>query len=179
VGFADRAAVVDEQMAENRPLGAGNDRHETRLDAIAIFCLPDQPEPVGDAKDMGVDDDALIFPERVSQDDVRGFSGNAVERQQIVHRIRHAAAEPLTDGPAGEFKAAGLVSVESCGSNDRLDFRQGSAGEFSGRPIFFKERRGDFVNPLVRTLRGENGGDEQLQRTAIGEGTDGARIRSV
>ena len=53
---ADLAAVEDQQIGRARPALPGDDRHELLLDHQGVVATGD-PQPVGDAQDVGVHGD--------------------------------------------------------------------------------------------------------------------------
>ena len=70
-------------------------------------------------RDVGIDDDAFVFSERVPENDVRCLAANARQRVQRFHRVRHAAAMLFLDRRGSSANALGLVAKEA-GRADRL-----------------------------------------------------------
>ena len=83
---------------------------------------------------------------------------------QLIHRARHLAAEFFHQRSAAGFDVFRLVAEKAGGLDRRFDLRQRRFGKTSSGAIFFEQLRGDQVYALVRALRREDGGDEQLQR---------------
>src|SRR2546421_12240779 len=72
-GHAHAAAVVDERVAEERPLGTGEEISEVALDLDRVVAGA-EPEAVGQAEDVSVHDHALVLRERGAEDHVRGLA---------------------------------------------------------------------------------------------------------
>src|SRR5687767_1034796 len=69
-----------------------NKRLKVKLDLFrrCFFC---KTQPLRQSRDMCVNHDAGRDPESVSEDDVRRFSSNTSERQNVVHIARNLAPE--------------------------------------------------------------------------------------
>ena len=57
-------------------------------------------------------------------DQVRGFAADAGEREQLVHRVRHAAAKARQQHLAGLLHVHRFVAIEADGINQLLHFRR-------------------------------------------------------
>ena len=79
---------------------AGNDRHEVPLDLLRVR-LPAQPEPAGEAADVGVHGDPLGLAVARRKDDVGRLAGDARKRHQVRHGVGDLAAVDLDDALRG------------------------------------------------------------------------------
>ena len=81
VWFAGRtaaSAVENEPVAEKGPRVAGKEFDKVLLDADGVGeCR--EAEALGEATDMGVDDDAFVFVEGISKDDIGGLASGSGE----------------------------------------------------------------------------------------------------
>ena len=103
--------------------------HQRRLVALYSACsvssgvrVVTHPEPVRDAMDVRVDADVLLTLERQDQHEVGRLPADAGQRQQLLHRARHAAAELLDQDAARLLHVRRLVAIEA----DRIDRAAGS-----------------------------------------------------
>lgn len=81
------AAVENEGVSELGPAGSGEERHEEFLDLRGVhFGFVDEPQAPCESLDVGIDGESDIDPERVSEDDICCFSGDASEGEEFVHR---------------------------------------------------------------------------------------------
>src|SRR5438270_11121181 len=77
-GDTDLTSVLDKKMCEERPLFPRKERHQVLLD-LHWIGVARQREPLSDARDMRVDDNALVALERVAENDIRRLSPNTGE----------------------------------------------------------------------------------------------------
>ena len=68
--------MKDEPVAEKGPRVAREEFDEVLLDADGVGEFR-EAEALGEAADMGVDDDAFVYLEGVSEDDIRGLASRA------------------------------------------------------------------------------------------------------
>jgi hypothetical protein len=64
------AALKDQKMREDAPIFAGEKRHQIALDLLGSL-LSREAESRGKPSDMRVDDDTLVDPEAIPEDDIR------------------------------------------------------------------------------------------------------------
>ncbi len=124
-GFACASAVEDEQVGELAPGVLGELGDEVAFDHRDGCVLGCEVEAFGDSFDVGVDDDAGVDAEGVSEDDVGGFAGDSSEGEEFFHRARDLAAEALADGGHGLVDGEGFVAEEAEGLDEGLDFSGG------------------------------------------------------
>ena len=69
-----------------------------------------------------------------------------------------------------------LVAEEAGGADQFFQLGEGGGGHRLGRGEGLEERGGDEIDADVGTLRGEDGGDEELPRALVVEGADGVGV---
>src|SRR5688500_2753153 len=89
--LADPPAVPDEEVAEHRPALPREQRHQVLLDLDRVLVRRER-EARGEPLHVGVDHDALVDPERVAEDHVRGLAAHAWKRRELVERAGDFAA---------------------------------------------------------------------------------------
>ena len=118
--LADPAAVKDQQMREHRPPLAREDLHQRRFDLHRLDLLR-EAEPLTEARDVGVDDDPLVLPEGIAEDDVRRLPAHAGKAHELFHRRRHVTAVALDHGRRHAEQALRLVPEEAGTPDDLLE----------------------------------------------------------
>src|SRR5665213_379211 len=160
---AAAAAVPDEPVAEQRPVRLRHQHHQFLLQFYRVRSLR-QPKTIGKPRDMSVHDHADIDAEGVSEHDVGRLAPDAGERMQFIHRARDFAVEFFHQRGAAGSDVFRLVAEKTGGLDDLFNFREWRVRKILGTAVFFEKFRRDDVHALVRALRGQNRGDEQLQR---------------
>src|SRR6266516_4680140 len=107
----DSAAVPDEEVRENAPVLARDDRLEVALDLHRVVLLR-QPETLREPAHVRVDDDSLRVPE-LRGDDVGGLAGDTRQAQELLELARHAAVELLDQHPHRAVQRPRLLSEEA------------------------------------------------------------------
>ena len=107
-GFADGAAMVDEEVGELGPFVAWEEVDEVLFDFFRVFVLG-EVEALREAGDVCIDDDAYGFVEGVAKDDVGCFAGDAWEFYEFVHCLRDGASEISDDHFGGVMDGFGFV----------------------------------------------------------------------
>ena len=107
-----------------------------------------------DAKHVRVDGNALDLVKAFVHDDVGGLAPHAGELLELLHALRHLAAEIGHDHASAVHAVARLVVVKSDGPDDLLDLVYVSLGHFAGRAPTREQLGSDFVHVSVRGLRG-------------------------
>ena len=162
-------------MRETRPVGPRDDLLEVALDLDRVL-LPGQPEPLREAANVRVDDDALRVPE-LGGDDVRRLAGNAGKPHQLVEPRRHLAVELLEQDAHGSADRLRLLPEEAGGVDVPLELLLRHREVVLGSSVLLEQRPGHAVDVRVRRLRREHHRDEKLERGAKAE-RDG-RIRML
>lgn len=81
------SAVEDEGVSELGPAGSGEEGHEEFLDLCGVHLgFVDESQAPRETLDVGIDGESDIDPERVSEDDICCFAGDASEGEELVHR---------------------------------------------------------------------------------------------
>jgi len=114
---------------------------------------------------MAVDSDRGDL-ESVPEDDRRRLATDAAKADQALHRVRNDAAELVEDLLGRAADGLRLLTEEAGGVDVALELRHFD-GEIGGRPwVLLEEHPGHLVDPLVARLRGEDRGDQELERCA-------------
>src|SRR5438270_785748 len=87
---ADPAAVLDEQMGQHGPALLWKQWHERPFDLHGIALLR-ETETVAEPRDMCVHDDAVIFPEGITEDHVGRLASHTGQLHECVHVGGHLA----------------------------------------------------------------------------------------
>lgn len=155
--------MENEPVRKERPILLRDELHQDRLDFFRIG-LAGEAEPGGEARDVGIDHHADVDAVGVSENDVGGFASDAGELHERVHGCGNFSVVVLDEELAAGADVFGLVAVEADGAE--VVFERGGigVGVVAGGAIILKERGRDFVDLHVGALRGENGGDEKLER---------------
>ena len=163
--------MPDERMRKRGPLLFGEKLHEVKLNFIRIV-FGGKAHSVREPFDMGVDDDAGNS-KRGSKNDVGGFSADAGELCEFLHRFWNLPFVFCDQFVTAGNNAFGLIPVKSGRPDVLLKCPWGCRGVVSGGFVFLKEVFCDLVHSFVRALSRENGGHEELQRISMMEGTLG------
>ena len=161
-GGAAAAAVPDEEMGEEGPVLFGDDFDQGLLDFDGIV-LAGETQPAGETADMGVDHDALGKVEGIAEDYVGGFPAHAGKLVEMFHGLRDLSAVILDQAGGTTADGFGLGAEEAGRANEAFQFGRGDFGKVFGCSAALKKRRGDLVDPFIRALGGEDGGDEELE----------------
>jgi len=114
--------------------------------------------------DVGVDADILDALERQNQHEVRRLASHAGQRQQLVHRARHAAAVPLDQQTAGFLDVPCLVAVEADGIDQPLDLPDGELRHRARRARHAEQPRRRGGGHRIARLRRQHRRDEDVER---------------
>ena len=174
-GHAAAAAVPDEEVAPEGPGVLGDNLYKIPFDFDGVFLFG-EAEALAEAGDVGVDDDAGLDAVGVAQDDVGGFASDTGKIGQRFEIFRDLAAVLLRDGFGGSDEIFGFVAEEAGGADEVFDVFLLRGGESFGVGVFFKEGGRHHVDADVGALRGEDGGDEELEGARVVEFTMGVGI---
>ena len=161
-GLADPAAVKDEQVGEEGAIFLGDHLQQALLYLFRI-SLPGETEPVREAPDVGVHDDALVYAEGVAQDHVGRLAADAGEGDELAHGARDLPAVFLEEGAGHPLQGAGLVAVEAGRADVFLQLAGIRPRVVCGGAVLLKEALCDLVHPDVGGLGGEHRRHQKLQ----------------
>ncbi len=113
---------------------------------------------------MRVDNNALVDPEAVPEDDIRRLPRDTAQREKCLHRARNFAAKPLDQDARRFVDRAGLRAEEADRADVGLDLRGRDTGVVGGRWEGFEEPGSCLVDRNIRALRRENGRDQEFVR---------------
>jgi hypothetical protein len=152
IGFAGRAApaaVPDEPVTEQGPELAWDEGHEIELDFFGLL-LPGELEALGEAGDVGIDDDALVEVKGIAEDHVGGFAADPIELHQGFHGGRHLAMVVGEESTTAALDMACFATEETEGADLLLESFDGGMGVIGGGAVFLEEVGGDEVDLFVR-----------------------------
>lgn len=150
-GDADLSSVMDELVGELDPVVLGDDVHQLLLHLFGVGGIR-EAEAVGEAQDVGVDDDAFGDAVGDSEDNVGGFAGGSRDGEQFGHGFWNFAVEVLDDAPGCSGDGLGFVVIEAGGFDLCLKSRKGGFGHGFGSGEFAEELRRDHIYASVGAL---------------------------
>jgi len=164
-------------VAEEGPGVAGEEFDEVLFDADGV-AEGGEAEALGEAADMGIDDDAFIFLEGVSEDDIGGFASGTGEVGEGFEGGWHFAAVLREECGTHGSDVFGFVAIEAGGADEGFEFLLRDGGVIGSGAAAREEVFGDDINPFIGALGGEDGGDEEFEcvrvvELAVGVGVDG------
>jgi len=157
--------MPDEELVGLHPQGAREEGSQRFLHLVRVG-VTGQPEPPGESFDVGVDREGGLSAE-VSANHACGFVAYPRQGLQHVPREGHLALVRLYQRFAGLEEVPGLAAVEATRLEVALQLGERGIGIVCGGPVAGKEGGGYEVDPLVRTLCGQDDSDQQLQRGAV------------
>lgn len=113
--------------------------------------------------DMRVHADVVATGMRQNQHQVGSLPANTGQRQQLLHRRRHAAAEALHDLPARLLHVPRLHPIETDRIDQLLDRRHGEGGHRLRRPRDPEQSRRRGVRHRIPRLRRQHGRNQDLE----------------
>src|SRR5215211_488066 len=161
-GLAYPASVKDQEVGEGGPVFFRHHFHEVLLYLYRIPTLR-EAEPVRDAADMGVDDDALVHAESVAEDHVGRLAADVGQGYEFSHSARDLSPVLLYEGVGHAPQGAGLVTVEAGRTDVLLEHVGGSIGVVLGLAVLREEALCYLVDLHVGGLGGEDRRHQELQ----------------
>ena len=128
---------------------------------------------------MGIDDDTGFNAVGVAEDDIGGFASDAGEVSEVLEILRNFTVMFPHEGFRGGDEILGFVAEETGGADEVFDVFLFGRSECFGVRVFFEKGGRHHVDAHVGALRGEDGGDEELEgalvvQFAVGVGVGGA-----
>jgi hypothetical protein len=139
---------------------------EVLFDFDRVF-LSGQAKAPTQAGDVGVDDDTGLDSVGVAEDDVGGFASDAGKIRQGFQIFRDFAIVLLRDGLCGGDEILGFVAEKAGGADEILNVLLLGCGESLGVGVFAEEGGSHQVDADIGALRGQDGGDEELEGAAV------------
>src|SRR5262245_38364682 len=163
-----------DEMRRERPLLFWKYADELIVNLVGIVRAR-ETQALRDAEDVGIDRDGRLA-ERIAEDHVRGLEPDAGKRHERIARARNFPAVLVLERLRHRDERAGLRAIEP-GRADFL-FERGRLGPgVVACPGVLLEQSGrDHVHALVRALRREDRGDQELERGLEVERDLGVRI---
>ena len=177
-GHAAAPAVPDEEVAPEGPGVLGDLFDEVFFDFDRVFLLG-QAEALAEAGDVGVDNDAGFDAVSVAEDDIGGFASDTREMGEGFESAGDFAFVVVDEGLGGGADVFRFVAEEAGGADEVFEVFLLGGGHAFGIGVFLEEGGGHQVDAHVGALRGEDGGDEELEGAvvvefAVGVGVGGA-----
>ena len=173
--LADRAAVLDDEMAQGYPMLLGEYCRQIVLDLHRID-VPSEPQPAGNPSHMGVDHHSNGLSKPAAENDVGRFATDARKRNKFVHAARHLSAVLGIQFLAAATNVFRLRAEEACAVDNGLDLGLRCVCHGLGSGPAVEEVGRHRVDAFVGALSRENRGDEELKRTFEIEGAAGVGI---
>ncbi len=167
--------MPDEEMGKEGPIGAGNELNERAFDLDGVIA-PDKAESAAEAGDVGINDDAFVEPEGVTENDVGSFASDPGQGDEGVHGGGDLATVVFDKGAAAVLDVFGFAAEEAGGLDDSFDAGEWSGGEGGGVGKLRKEPGSHHVDADVGALGGEDGGDKELEWPLVVEFAVGVGI---
>ena len=161
-GLACSATVEDQEVGEDGPVFLRHYLHEILFDLHGISTLR-EAEPVRDAADVGVDDDAFVHAEGVAKNDVGRLAADSGQRHELPHGARNLSGVLLHEGAGHAPQGAGLVTVETRGTDVLLELLGGGVGVVFGLAVLREEALRHPVHLHIRGLGREHGRHQELE----------------
>jgi len=172
------AAMVDDLMGEGDPPILGDDLHQLLLDFFGCFTFG-EAKAAGDAQYMRIDDDTFRHAETNAQNHIRCFSSSAGDGDEFSEGLRNLTIEVGDDLAGCALNRLCLVAKEAGRPDEGFELRQSGFRHGSRGREATEELGRDHVDTDVGTLRGKDGGDQQLPRGVVREGAFDFRIGFV
>ncbi len=136
--------------------------HQIQFNPLRIL-VPRKPHPLRDADHMGIHRNPLILPKARPQDDRRSFPTDALQLNELPHRLRNFTAM-MTDEPRAHLLQK-LCFVPVCATrmNILFQFFPTDSDVIFGCLIFFMQRLHHNIHARIRTLGAQNRCDEEIQ----------------
>lgn len=134
------------------------------------ICLGGQPQPKGKPAHVGVDGEAGKFECHASHH-IGGLAADSGQCDQVLPTSGDFSAEAAPHRLRHSDQIPGFGPEEPGGVDDLLHFIGIRRGQRWGIGIPCEENRRHHVDPLVRALGGEDGGDEKLKWAGMVKGT--------
>lgn len=125
---------------------------------------------------MRVHHDALGLAVGDTEDNIGGFTPDAVELDEFLERVGNLAGVLCGDGAAAIPDRPSFVAKETGRTNHRFQFSRRRGGKVGSDAVLLEQRGRDLVNAFIRALRAQNGGDKKLEGIAVMERATRIRI---
>lgn len=160
-GLAYAPPMPDHAVTEIRPFLPHDHRHEValNLDRVLLLC---EPNPLGKAPHMGIHRDPGLL-EAVPQHNIGRLAAHPRQSDEFSHRPGHIPPVKLHQGVRHAQERPGLVSKKPCRADKILKVLHAGPGHGRRRGILPKQCRRHHVDPLIRALRTQYRGRQQLE----------------
>ena len=143
-----------------------DDPAELLLHLERVLVSIGDAQPSCDADAVGVADIALL-PIDIAQHQIGGLAPHTGQGQQILHIVRHPAAEPLQQLLRRAHDVPGLGSPESTGVDILPHLVHIGGGKGLQRGVTGKQRWRHQIHPRVGALGRQPHGEQQLVVLAV------------
>ncbi len=159
--------MEDDPQAEQTSLLGRHHRIQRRFDLHRVG-LVGESEPDREATHVGVHGESGLV-ERHRPDHVRGLSPDPGKGDQVLQSMRDLTSVLVEQSTGHPLQALGLLPEEAGAVDDLLEFGGVGAGESHGIGPSAEDLGSRQVHPLVRALRGQDRGHQQLEGIAVVE----------
>ena len=143
--------MEDDPVAEQGPRLPGEELDEVLLDADGVAKYGEF-QALGETSHMGVDDDAFVLVEGISEDDIGSLASNAGECGKGFEGGWYFAAVPVKQSGTHGADIFCLVAIETGGADEGLEFLLRNLSVVGCGAAALEEVFGDDVDPLIGAL---------------------------
>ena len=155
----------------------GNRVHRSSSTFSGVF--PDERARRRATRKMCVSTARAGTPKAFARTTLAVFRPTPGQRGQRLQVAGHQALVAGHQGLAEADQVPGLVPEEARGMDQGFQVGEVGLGQGGGRGIALEEGRGDEVDPRVRALGREDGGDHELEGILVLQGAAGVRVGIV
>src|SRR5262245_65721562 len=158
---AAAAPMSLDEMRRERPLLFGEHVDELIVNLVGVVRAR-EAQALRDAEDVGIDRDGRLA-ERVAEDHVRGLEPDAGKRHEGVARARNFPAVLVLERLRHRDDRAGLRAIEAGRADFLLERGRLGPSVIACPGVLLEQSGRDHVHALVRALRREDRGDQELE----------------
>ena len=160
--------MKNEPVAEKSPRFAGNEFDKILLDADGV-CEFRETEALGEAADMGIDDDPFVFIEGISEHDIRGLASSAGEISERFEGGWNFATVLGQEGGTHGADVFCLTAIEARGADEGFEIFLRNGGVIGCGAATLEQVLCDEIDALIGALCRKDGGDEEIKRVRVVE----------
>ena len=162
--MTDAAAMPDQQMMGVGPPFPGQYLPQLHFDFLGGIRVRQADAP-GHPENVGIHGDLVVAKGR-HQHHPGGFLSHSRQSHQLFPVSGHLSVVLLHQRPAGGHDVFGLAVIQPAFPDHGLQFLGGQPGHGLRVRIKGKQFFGYLIDPLVRTLSGQDGGDQGFKGIA-------------
>jgi len=158
--------MVNQAMRKVDPFGFRQQHCQIVLNLHRVEVFR-QPQKSREALDVRIDDNSGRQAKSRAKHHVCRLSSDTRQGDHLVERPRQLPTKLIDQRLSHAAQVCRLRSKKPGRLDDLLDIRLLRSGQSGGSRILREQRRRDHVDPLVRALRREDGGCQQLKRGVV------------